>query len=397
MRKSLKTLSMIVVILFIFTGSASARGLLSSGMRGNDVKELQNDLHTLDYSVGSIDGIFGQNTKNAVMDLQRDHNLSVDGIAGSNTFSAIEKALGNQDSSAPSRSEVGSSTRLLKYEMRGSDVKNLQNTLNSLGYHAGSADGIFGKNTKNAVMDFQRDHSLSVDGIAGSNTFAAIEKALNSGNTKPSAPSQEQNNASLLKLGMRGSGVKNLQNNLNSLGYHAGSADGIFGQNTKNAVVAFQRDHGLSVDGIAGPATLSKINAQLSQSSNRGPVASRSIIEKVIASAKSYTGVPYAWGGTSPSGFDCSGFTYYVMRENGLNISRTSSSQYKEGRAVSRSNLQRGDFVFFNTSGSGISHVGIYLGNNEFISATSSKGVTTYSLSNSYWSPKYVGARRIIN
>src|SRR5699024_4884816 len=111
----------------------------------------------------------------------------------------------------------------------------------------------------------------------------------------------------------------------NSLGYNAGSADGIFGQNTKNALTSFQRDHGLSADGIAGPATLSKINANLSQSSNRGPVASRSIIEKVITTAKSYTGVPYVWGGTSPNGFDCSGFTYYVLKQNGINISRTSA------------------------------------------------------------------------
>ncbi|WP_213818997.1 NlpC/P60 family protein, partial [Garciella nitratireducens] len=193
--------------------------------------------------------------------------------------------------------------------------------------------------------------------------------------------------------------VRNLQNTLNSLGYNAGSADGIFGKNTKNAVMSFQKNNNLSADGIVGPATLSKLNSTSSiskETSNRGSVASRSIIEKVIATAQSYLGVPYVWGGTSPSGFDCSGFTYYVLKQYGISIPRTSTTQYTQGTPVSKSNLQRGDFVFFNTSGSGVSHVGIYLGNNTFISATSSKGIAICSLNNSYWSPRYIGARRIL-
>ena len=387
MKKSLKVITVLTIMLMIFTGSAFAKGLLSYGTSGSDVKQLQDNLHTLGYSVGSIDGIFGRNTKKAVLNFQKDHSLSADGIVGPNTFASLEKKLGNKGSNPSS-----SFDRLLKYGTRGSDVKKLQSTLNSLGYHAGSADGIFGRNTKKAVLNFQKDHSLSADGIVGPNTFASLEKKLGNKGSNPSSSFDR-----LLKYGTRGSDVKKLQSTLNSLGYHAGSADGIFGRNTKKAVMNFQRDHGLSIDGIVGPATLTTINSQLNSTSSRGTVPSRSIIEKVITTAKSYLGAPYVWGGTSPSGFDCSGFTYYVLKQHGISISRTAAAQYKKGTSVSKSNLQKGDFVFFSTYKSGASHVGIYVGNNQFISSTTSKGVVISSLSNSYWSSHYVGARRIID
>ena len=117
---------------------------------------------------------------------------------------------------------------------------------------------------------------------------------------------------------------------------------------------------------------------------------------QIISTAKKYIGVPYLWGGTSTKGFDCSGYVQYVFRAHGITLPRTSKEQYKVGFAVSKSNLKPGDLVFFNTSGSGVSHLGIYLGNNEFIHASSSKGVTISSLSNSYWSARYIGARRIL-
>ncbi len=119
--------------------------------------------------------------------------------------------------------------------------------------------------------------------------------------------------------------------------------------------------------------------------------------DKIIATAKKYIGVPYVWGGESPSGFDCSGFVQYVFKVHGISLNRTTETQYKHGSYVSKSNLKPGDLVFFqNTYRAGISHVGIYIGNGQFIHASSSKGVTISNLSSSYYTSHYYGARRIL-
>ena len=117
---------------------------------------------------------------------------------------------------------------------------------------------------------------------------------------------------------------------------------------------------------------------------------------QIIATAKKYIGVPYLWGGSTPSGFDCSGYVQYVYNAHGIKLPRVSRDQYTVGVAVSKSNLKPGDLVFFNTSGSGVSHLGIYMGNGQFIHASTSKGVIIAELNNSYWSSRYIGARRVL-
>lgn len=118
----------------------------------------------------------------------------------------------------------------------------------------------------------------------------------------------------------------------------------------------------------------------------------------VVALAKQYIGVPYVYGGSSPKGFDCSGFTSYIYRQMGVSIPRGASSQYAAGTAVSRENLQPGDLVFIAnpayTAGYPVSHVGIYVGNGQYIHADSSRGVTISSLFGSTYGPHYAGARR---
>lgn len=119
---------------------------------------------------------------------------------------------------------------------------------------------------------------------------------------------------------------------------------------------------------------------------------------QIVKKAKQYIGTPYKWGGTTTAGFDCSGFTQYVYKQCGVTISRTTKTQVKEGKAVSKANLKAGDLVFFKDTYSGCtnpSHVGIYIGNNEFIHCGSS-GVTTAKINSNYWSQHYYSARRIL-
>ena len=118
---------------------------------------------------------------------------------------------------------------------------------------------------------------------------------------------------------------------------------------------------------------------------------------RVVEYSKKYLGTPYVSGGSSPSGFDCSGFTSYVYGQFGYDLSRTAHGQATQGVYVAKSDLIPGDLVFFNTYG-GISHVGIFIGGDSFIHATVPGDVVRIgSLSSSYYSSRYVTARRIIN
>lgn len=119
----------------------------------------------------------------------------------------------------------------------------------------------------------------------------------------------------------------------------------------------------------------------------------------VVSYAKQYLGTKYVSGGSTPSlGFDCSGFTSYVYKNFGVSLSRSSGGQASNGTSVAKANLQAGDLLIFNNgSNTAVGHVGIYIGNNQFIhAANGSKGVVTTSLSNSYYVTRYVDARRVL-
>lgn len=124
------------------------------------------------------------------------------------------------------------------------------------------------------------------------------------------------------------------------------------------------------------------------------PEVSRSVSSALVNNALSLVGVPYIYGGTSRSGFDCSGFTLYVFEGSGISLPRVASSQFNVGSSVNKAQLQSGDLVFFTTYAPGPSHVGIYIGGGSFVHASNS-GVRTSSLSEGYYAGRYIGARRI--
>lgn len=128
-----------------------------------------------------------------------------------------------------------------------------------------------------------------------------------------------------------------------------------------------------------------------------GTYATSTLAEDIIAHSYSYLGTPYRYGGTSYSGIDCSGFTMKVFAQFGIYLPHGASDQYALSTPVTTEERAPGDLVFFNTSGYGIGHVGIYLGGGQFIHASTSRGVIISSLYESYYARTYLFAGRIID
>jgi len=120
------------------------------------------------------------------------------------------------------------------------------------------------------------------------------------------------------------------------------------------------------------------------------------LLDKIVNSVLTWQGVNYLWGGTTRSGVDCSGLVQRVFKEHGIYLPRTSYEQYRIGVGIPQANLKPGDLVFFNTNGTPASHVGIYLGERNFISATK-RCVEIQSLDNPYWQRTYTASRRVVD
>lgn len=196
--------------------------------------------------------------------------------------------------------------------------------------------------------------------------------------------------ASAFRYGDKGEEVQQLQTALSNLGYNI-VADGDFGSATAAAVKEFQKSRGLEADGLVGASTYrALLGREIPEVSRGGSYAAR----RIVQSSFNYIGVPYVFGGTTPRGFDCSGFVQYVFAQAGVWLPRTADAQYEAGYATA--SLQPGDLVFFSTYAYGASHSGIYIGNGNFISATSSSGVRVDSLYSGYWGSCYIGARRVL-
>ena len=229
--------------------------------------------------------------------------------------------------------------------------------------------------------------NLAVAVVAAVMMFLAIPYA----SAQPASPDMP------VKRGMYGDEVSKLQNKLKEYGYYKDPVDGRFGANTLSAVVQFQMDAGLTADGIVGLSTWESLkNFRGASSISRGRGNSRRA-QILLSMARQYVGVPYVWAGRSPSGFDCSGFIYYVFDQLGYGLPRMADGQFEVGIPVSRNSLEPGDLVFFETYEPGPSHVGIYIGNDQFIHASSGAGhVTVTPLNKTYYRDRYLGARRIL-
>ena len=217
-----------------------------------------------------------------------------------------------------------------------------------------------------------------------------------------------------LSKNSRGDDVLTLQKKLYLIGYDISEFDGVYGKETEKAVSAFQRDHKISVTGIVTNVTwralrkakekkgrvLPDIKVTAAKKTYSVPEGKTLIsgeqAKAIVTTARTFMGVPYVFGGTTPKGFDCSGLVQYVFKQHGVDIPRLADEQYKLGKSVKISQLTAGDLVFFTTYTEGVSHCGIYLGGGKFLHASSSKGVKIDSLDSEYWKPRFVGARKIV-
>ncbi len=228
--------------------SKAAARTLKVGSKGDDVKRLQENLNTLGYNAGKPDGIFGNGTKNAVIAFQKAKGLTADGIVGTGTQNAITRALNEK---------AAANNDILKVGSKGAKVTELQRNLNTLGYNAGTPDGAFGNGTKNAVISFQKTYGLTADGIVGKTTQKAISESV------------YRKTHGIVAKGQISVYVKNVQNDLKTLGYLTSAADGVFGTGTEAAVKAFQKNHNLTQDGMVGSATRNQISIAVKEKIER--------------------------------------------------------------------------------------------------------------------------------
>ena len=310
--KACAAVSLSAAMLFSTPSLVSAASLLKIGSSGSEVREVQAKLKDLGYfNYSSITGYYGSITQDAVRKFQASKGIAQDGIVGNNTKKYLFGESSGSNSSTPAP------TSLLKKGSRGSAVTQLQQLLKDKGYLKGSVDGIFGNDTYSAVRSFQQAAGIAVDGIVGSRTWEALQSgsAPSGGSTGGSTSS-----SSLLKVGSRGSAVSNLQQRLKDLGYQPGKVDGIFGSGTEKAVKAFQKDNGLTADGIAGAKTFAKLD---NPTNNRGDNGSRPTPPATNKGNEmlAWSDVDHLWPrGTyaTVTDFD-TGKSFKVMRSGGYN------------------------------------------------------------------------------
>ncbi len=241
-------------------------GTVRSGSRGNNARLVQQRLIDLKYLEGKADGAFGAKSVAALKEFQKNNKLVADGVAGSGTnavlFSYLALAADEKPVSLPTPTPTPrpedlteDNVVLIKLGVSGTEVRRLQERLELLGYYTPVKDGKCKADDVAAIKLFQKKNGLTQDGMAGYDTQKLLysdNAIMHNGNSAGSLTMSYET----LKKGMRGENVKRMQERLIQLGYLSGTADGIFGTDTAEAVYYFQKNNGLVRDSIAGEKTL---------------------------------------------------------------------------------------------------------------------------------------------
>lgn len=296
-KRMMRRLAMVILALMLcsLAPCALARSY-SLGDEAAEVASIQEALEALDLYYTDITGHYGKRTQSAVRKFQKRYRLAQTGVADEETIALLYRL---SDTKAPAEStalpQAGYGASTLREGSRSDAVRILQENLALLDYYEGSVTGSYGRLTKEAVRRFQRDNDLSADGVAGPRTFERLNALLTDSSGKETpivTPPASQTSAGTdaktplesvpmlntewtLRRSSRSGYVTRLQKALIALGYYTGSADGYFGSGTEDAVRAYQQARELQVDGVAGRATLRKINSDV----QNGVTAATAVID----------------------------------------------------------------------------------------------------------------------
>lgn len=276
-KKHLLRLFALTLTLVLLMTSSGLALTLRYPQQSTAVANMQRALAELGYYKSTIDGKFGTGTRTAVRTFQAANKLTVDGVAGPATLAKLEAMTGididgsgtsSGGSTVTGKGLFGGVYTTLQSGDVGSRVRTLQAALKALGFSIGTVDGDFGASTLSAVKAFQKATGLTADGKAGKKTLQKLETYFDkdgnliSGPIVTTPPADEEDTPDYaiptrtLRFGMSGEDVRYTQQRLSALGYYNNGLDGQFGNGVLKAVKAFQKNNGLTIDGVLGPASL---------------------------------------------------------------------------------------------------------------------------------------------
>ncbi|WP_077601547.1 C40 family peptidase [Oceanobacillus sojae] len=332
------------------------------------------------YKVKSGDNLWkiAQNQGTTVSKLKSLNNLSSDLIFPNQVLKTTGSSSSGSSSKSSSSSNSGSSSSGgSTYTVKSGD------TLSGIAHkHGISLNNLMKWNNLSTTLIYP-GNKLSVSSGGSSSSGSSSSSKSSSGSNSSSSSTGTytvKSGDSLSKIAsQQGTTVSKLKS-LNNL--------------SSDLIIVGQK---LKVSGSGSSSSNTSSNSSSGSKSNSSNTSSSSAVydvDKLISTAQAQSGTPYVWGGQSPSGFDCSGFIHYVINQAGKSMGRTNVEGYYN-KSYTISSPQVGDLVFFSgTYKSGPSHMGFYVGNNKFIHAGTSTGVTTTSLDNSYWSSHFDSFKR---
>ena len=377
-----KHICLFCMVLLAVTVTAFAAPILKQGSEGHDVLVLQQNLKKLGYPIEE-DGFFGTTTYNAVVAFQRDEDLSPTGTVDRVTWHALQSRAAQKPEADAAESEQPPVAQDATADTDVTDIVN--ETASAQEPESGVAKPEQPSTAQNTTADTETADILNEE--APTPAYAPPEqepKSVSRQNPRPATlPASQKTPKPMSKTPIPETVPPQSGTQVSTETAPPINQQPVRPAPKKEEPKAEQKE--------------TKPSPKMEKTPEQAPFLPKKKVDAVIKTAKKYIGTKYVFGGTTPKGFDCSGFVQYVFKQNGFSIPRTADEQYKLGKRIKkRTELEPGDLVFFTTYEKGASHCGIYLGKNQFIHVSSSKGVRTDSLDDSYWKPRWYGGKHIV-